>query len=108
MSEPEITTAPAEPEKSRATRCSSGGSVYKRPNSPYWWIHYGFNGRVFRESSKSTLKGTAQTLLRRRLEELERRGKLIGPTIERTTYADLEKLLLADVGANRRPNYLAS
>lgn len=42
------------------------GKVYKRKNSPYYWIAYTAHGRRIRESSKSRSKGIAEKLLRQK------------------------------------------
>jgi integrase len=69
--------------------------------SAVWWIQYSFRGRVHRESSGSVHRADAVKLLRRRLEEMGR-GRLVGPTVERTSLADLIAMLLNDYRVNGR------
>src|SRR5262249_23918372 len=45
------------------------GRVYKRPDSDIWWIRYSWEGREYRESSKSTRYDDAATLLQQRNKE---------------------------------------
>lgn len=46
----------------------STGRIFKRGR--VWWIQYNVNGRQYRESAKTTRKEDAQTLLRRRHQEI--------------------------------------
>lgn len=75
------------------------GRVYQRGH--IWWIQYCFRGKVHRESSGSARRSDAVHLLGRRLGEMGR-GRLIGPSVERTTFEDLAKILLDDYRANER------
>src|SRR5438093_783249 len=85
------------------------GAIYwPKGRSENAMIDYWRLGRRYRESCGSPLEAVALRLLRKRHDEADRRGKVVGPSIERTRYADLEALLLADLEANRRPSYLAS
>ena len=76
------------------------GRVYRRGKT--WWIEYWYRGRRFRESSKDrSEKGPrAVALLKKRLGECGR-GRLVGPDVERTTFADLERGLVADYEARQ-------
>jgi integrase len=56
---------------------------------------------MHRESSGSTNRGDAVKLQKRRLAEIGR-GRLIGPDVEKTTFADLKAMLLNDYKANGR------
>jgi integrase len=67
-----------------------------------WWIRYSHRGKLYREPSESTDEAVARRLLRKRLEEKERTGRVIGPTIERTTLADLTTMVLHDYRVNGR------
>ena len=58
------------------------GSVYKRADSPVWWIKYSRNGKAYRESSKTTDRHKAEEMLRHRLAEISF-GSFIGPKAER-------------------------
>jgi integrase len=75
------------------------GRVYQRGN--VWWIQYGHRGKDIRESSKSTRKGDATRLLRKRLGELGS-GNYIGKDAERVTFEDLKEMIRADYKVERR------
>jgi len=89
--------APSVPRR-RSSRHGQG-RVHQRGR--IWWIQYSFRGKVYRESSRSPHRADALKLLRRRLAEIGK-GQLIGPDIEKTTFADLEAGLLNDYRMNRR------
>lgn len=78
---------------------SGTGRVYRRGNT--WWIDYGYRGDRHRESSKSTKKGVAVALLRRRMEEMGR-GKLVGRSEERVSFEDLMGIVETDYTMNGR------
>lgn len=75
------------------------GRVYQRGRT--WWIQYSWRGQLYRESSGSKEPSAAAKLLKRRLGEMGR-GTLVGPTVERTTFADLARLLTEDYEINGR------
>ena len=75
------------------------GRVYQRGN--VWWIQYCFRGKVKRETSGSTKRTGATALLKKRLAEVGR-GRLIGPVVEKTTFADLSEMFLNDYRNNGR------
>ncbi len=75
------------------------GRVY--PRGRIWWVQYCFRGKVHWESSRSTKRSEAVALLRRRQAEMGL-GRLVGPATERTTFSELEKLLLAHYRINER------
>jgi integrase len=75
------------------------GRIYQRGN--VWWIQYGHRGRDIRESSKSTAKGKATALLRKRLGEIGS-GNYIGKAAERVTFEDLADMILDDYAINGR------
>jgi integrase len=87
---------------------SGQGFVY-RPEYKYkgvtkrssiWWVGYSINGEKIRESSGSRSKKEAVRLLNQRLAE---RGRGVRRhDIEKTTYEDLEALILADYRKNGR------
>lgn len=71
------------------------GSIYRRGRT--WWIQCPGEKA---ESSGSTRKKAAEDLLDKRLGEA-RVGRLV-PDLGRACYADLERMLLEDMRANRR------
>lgn len=75
------------------------GSVYCRKG--VWYIRFTVNGKEYRESSKSTDQDVALAFLEKRRGEVVER-KVIGPRIERTTFADLVRLIEQDYAANER------
>jgi integrase len=66
-----------------------------------WWIQYWWRGRRFRESSGSPNRADAVRLLERRFGEIGR-GRLIGPSIEKTTFEHLKTIILDDYRVNGR------
>src|SRR5262245_35342643 len=84
-----------------AGRLAAAGSAAKPPRKRdpirlrgrIWWIQYSDPGKVHTESSKSTRRREAEALYKRRMAEIGR-GRLIGPNAEKTTYEDLEQMLL--------------
>ena len=74
------------------------GGVYQRGNR--WWIYYSCRGKLYRESAGSTEK-SAVLLLKRRHGEMGR-GQIHGPSIERTTFEDLAKMIIVEYAANGR------
>lgn len=60
-----------------------------------WWVQYSHRGKVYRESSGSTVRAKAVNLLKRRLAEIGR-GKLVGPQEDRVTFEDLKTDYLRD------------
>jgi len=83
-----------------------GWAIIRRSRSPYLWVVGWHDGRRYRESVKSHEMEAARRLIKRRVKEIATRGKMIGPEVERTSYRDLEGLLLADLEANRSLRYL--
>jgi integrase len=87
------------------------GSVYRptyvdktsgeRKASAVWWIRWHHRGKKYQESSESTNENEAKRLLKKRLGEAAI-GRPIGPQIEKTTFEDLEKILLDNYRANGR------
>jgi len=75
------------------------GRIYQRGR--VWWIQYSFRGTAIRESSDSDREPDAARLLKKRLGEIGR-GRLAGPQVERTTFADLEKMITDDYAVNGR------
>ena len=75
------------------------GRVYARGG--VFWIQYYFRGELHRESSHSKVEGDAVTLLKKRHGEMGL-GRLVGPSVERTTFEDLAAMLVDDYQVNRR------
>jgi integrase len=75
------------------------GRIYLRGR--VWWIQYSFRGTAIRESSESEREPDAARLLKKRLGEIGR-GRLAGPRVERTTFADLERMITDDYAINGR------
>jgi len=73
--------------------------VYQRGR--VWWVQYSYQGKVYRESSRSMVKMDAARLLKKRLGEIGQ-GRLIGPDVERTTFENLATMLLDDYRINGR------
>jgi integrase len=75
------------------------GRVYKRGQT--WWIQYYGHGQLYRESTQSSLKSVANSLLRMREGEIGQ-GKLPALKAERTTFDELAALYLQDYRINGR------
>ncbi len=75
------------------------GLVFQRGS--IWWIQYHWRGQRHRETSGSMVRMDAVKLLRARLAEMGK-GQLRGPDIEKTTFADLEQMIIDDYAVNRR------
>ena len=56
------------------------GSVYQR--NEIWWVRYYFQGKLYRESSKSPKQRKAIKLLQRRQGEIAQ-GQFAGPRLRR-------------------------
>lgn len=65
-----------------------------------WYIRFTYRGRLYRESAKSSDKDIAKTLLEQRQREIAE-GRF-GPRADRTTFDDLEKLIVRDYETNGR------
>lgn len=91
-------TEPTHGERPRG-RMRGLGRIYQR--GAIWWVQYSHRGKVYRQSSKSSNRTDAVKLLRRKLGEIGR-GRLIGPDVEKTTFADLAGMLLNDYRVNGR------
>ena len=76
------------------------GRIFRRPNSPFWWIAYYLRSREYRESSHSTDEKKAQRLLKYRMREVgaDRIGAqaFVGPSKERVRVRELLDALEAD------------
>jgi integrase len=73
--------------------------------SAVWWISFPVQGEVgrkkHRESSHSTKRSDAVRLLNQRIGQAGQ-GQLIGPSVDKTTFADLERMLIENLMANGR------
>ncbi len=70
----------------------SRGSVFRRPDSPHWWIGFSIDVRVQRESAGTDDREQALAFLRHRLDEV-RRGVFVELT-QRIRFEDMRELLL--------------
>jgi integrase len=61
--------------------------------SPTWWVSFNINGRQIRLSSKSSNRNDAVRLLKRKLAEAQA-GHPVGTQIDRTTFADMSRILI--------------
>jgi integrase len=75
------------------------GGVYQRGQT--WWIQFFVHGQRVRESAGSSNRADAVRLLKQRIGDVQA-GKPVGSQIDRTTLADLTKMLLEDYRANGR------
>ena len=66
-----------------------------------WWIQYHWRGRRYRETSGSIIRMDAVKLLRRRMAEMGK-GQLQGPDFDKTTFADLARMIRDDYAVNQR------
>src|SRR5262245_21319980 len=98
MLEP-VGTKPSPRQRQRPVKGRGLGRIYQRGRT--WWVQYHFRGRLFRETTGSADQSAAVKLLKRRLGEMGR-GVLVGPSVERTTFEDLAKLLISDYKVNGR------
>ena len=73
----------------------------ERKTAATWWIQYSVRGKRFRESSGSGNRADAMKLLKQRIGEAAQ-GRVIAPQAEKTTFKDLEQMLLDDYQANGR------
>lgn len=75
------------------------GRVYKRGR--IWWLQYYRNGHLFRESSQTSLKSVATTLLKKRLGDIAN-GRTPAIQAEKTLFDDLAALYVGDYEDNAR------
>ena len=67
--------------------------------SAVWWIRYSHRGKKHRESSKSSVKGDATDLLKKRIGEAGL-NRVVTTAMRNTTLDDLCNLVLADYARN--------
>jgi hypothetical protein len=77
------------------------GSVYRKPDSPYWWIGYSVNGTKIRESTHTTKERAARKILDKRLGEVST-GAFVGPDVNRVTLNELADDFLREYRTNAR------
>ncbi len=77
------------------------GTLYRRPNSPYWWMSYFLRGEQRLESTKETDQKKARKRLRQRLREVGAdfigAKKFTGPQTEKLSVAEILDLLKKDL-----------
>lgn len=81
--------------RGRGTRTNGQGSLLQRKGTNIWYCQFYKNGRQVRVSSGTEIKAKAETVLRRLMGDSERGLPLI-TDIDKITYADLRKTLLAN------------
>jgi integrase len=69
--------------------------------SSVWYIQYNVRGKRIRESSESRNQAVAARLLKKRIGEAAA-GKPVGPDVEKTTLADLKRMIEDEYTANGR------
>ena len=79
--------------------CIEAGHTIDERKSDVWWVKYRRGGKSYAESSDSTRKGDAVTLLRR-LEGKIADGVPISPKVGRLTFDDAERDVIADYRTN--------
>ena len=80
--------------RTKRRRPRGSGSVYRK--GAYWWISYRtLDGRRVAESSESTRKGDAETLLRSKVGDIDR-GKNVTPQTGKLTFHEAAKALIGD------------
>lgn len=77
------------------------GSIYRQPGSNYWWIGYPHNERYIRESSGSTKKIDAESVLKQRLAAIQT-GTFAGPEMDRILVEELAEDFLRDYRVNAK------
>jgi integrase len=77
------------------------GSVYRRADSPFWWIGYSVNGTKFRENTHTTKERAARKILDKRLGEVST-GVFVGPDVNRITLDELAEDFLREYRTNAR------
>lgn len=81
------------------TRPRGSGSIYLREGSSVWWIQYYRNGKMHRESTKTTDKRKATRMLGHRLGEIAI-GIFVGPKVDRVRISELAEDFLRDYRIN--------
>jgi integrase len=82
-------------------RTRGSGSIYLQKGSAIYWVKYYWNGKAFRESTRTTNRQDASRYLRKRLGEIAT-GNFYGPVADRVTMAELADDFLRDYRINER------
>jgi integrase len=77
------------------------GSVYKQPESQFWWLRYYRHGHLLRESSGTTDEAKAWKILKKRVAQVTT-GTHPGLEIERVKVDELAEDTLRDYRINRK------
>jgi len=72
-----------------------------RKTAGVWWIAYSHRGIKYRKSSRSTHRADAVRLLKKKFGEIGA-GRFVGPSVDKTTFEDLARILLNDYRTNNR------
>jgi len=73
----------------------------ERKTAATWWLQYSIRGQRYRESSGSANRNVAIKLLKDRIAAIAQ-GKPVGPSVDRTKFEDLSRILIDDYRANGR------
>lgn len=76
-------------------RARGTGEVYQRPGRRRWYFRF-YDARGRRHQESAATRADAERLLRRRLGEVVEGRRLVGRERERTTFDDLERLIVDD------------
>jgi integrase len=90
-----------ETETTRMPRTRGSGSIYLQKGSAFYWVKYYWNGKAFRESTRTTNRQEAGRYLRKRLGEIAT-GNFYGPVADRVTVTELAEDFLRDYRINER------
>jgi hypothetical protein len=82
-------------------RARGTGSVYRRPGRARWHLKY-YDGAGKPHYESAPTRTDAERLLRQRLGEVAEGRRLVGRERERTTFDDLERLIVDDYRMRRR------
>src|SRR5262245_67418 len=77
-------------------RARGTGSIFKPKGSSYWWVAYLSGGKRRYESTKSTRKGDAQSLLTDRLGAVQK-GVVVTPKMGKKTIGEALKSVVDDL-----------
>jgi len=75
-------------------------SLYKRPDSQYYWMYWYVNGKINRKSTMTKQKRKAQKIAKQQERELEKQKGIIG--YDKITLEDLKEEVLNDYEINAR------
>jgi integrase len=76
-----------------------GYCLYKRKDSPFWWVKLSLNGRDFSESTKQTDRKKAERFAQQRMAEL-RTDTFLPPASKKTRVEELIEDLFSDYDIN--------